>query len=370
MPRLIRAVLAALLLIPLFCFPARAERNLKRPPGTTRYAPMLARLKALLAYDKADGAGRMHLSSIGTSVKGRSIWMVTLHDTSPLTEPLVGTPKKVLYLCRQHGHEPASTEGALTFLTELVHAPPDSPLAEDMKRVTVYVVPMANPDGAEAFLRHNAHNVDLNRDWIKRTQPETRAWYRTVMKLRPDMMTDQHELYPNDTRGDFTETAGPGSGASANLIAACDGTQAVIQAWMAGLGTTTTSHIITDHHPARLAHRYGCVIAGVPTILFETNRLNGSGRSVAVRGQAHERFMLAVLRDAAGEREQMLAEAGQARQDRNALLASRKKPYQRDGEKTSETGAGQDNPVGAGSPARFQYQRRNQPPNRERRTSE
>ena len=331
MPRPMRAILAAFLLLPLLAIGGRAEKNLKRPPGTTRYAPMLARLNALLAYDNSDGSRRMQLSSIGTSVKGRSIWMVTLHDASPANEPQMGEPKKLLYLCRQHGHEPASTEGAMAFLTELVHAAPDSPLAETLKHVTVYVVPMANPDGAEAFLRHNAHNVDLNRDWIRRTQPETQAWYRTIMKLRPDMMTDQHELYPDDTRGDFTETAGPGSGASSALIATCDGTQAVVQAWMGGLGSTTTSHLITDHHPARLAHRYGCVVAGVPTILFETNRLSGTGRTVAARGQAHERFMMAVLRDVAGEREQLLAEAGQALENRNVLLASRKKLFQRAG---------------------------------------
>lgn len=340
MPRSI-PIIAALLLLALSTTPGRAERNLKRPAGTTRYAPMLARLSALLAYDKAEGSRRMQLSSIGTSVKGRSIWMVTLHDTAAPTDVMTDPPKRLFYLCRQHGHEPASTEGALTFLTELVHAAPDSPLAETLKHVTVYVVPMANPDGSEAYLRHNARGKDLNRDWLKRTQPETQAWYRTIMKIRPDMMTDQHELYPNDTRGDFTETAGPGSGASLGLIATCNDTQAVVQAWMGGLGSATTSHVITDRHPARLAHRYGCVVAGVPTILFETNRLTGTGRSLTARGQAHERFMMAVLRDVAGEREQLLAEAGEALGGRDMVLASRKKPYQRTGMKPAPTnGAG------------------------------
>ena len=31
-------------------------------------------------------------------------------------------------------------------------------------------------------------------------------------------MTDQHELYPDDQRWDFTETAGAGSGASLGLV--------------------------------------------------------------------------------------------------------------------------------------------------------
>ncbi len=163
---------AAVALLVLAALPAQAERNLVRPPGTTRYAPMVARLKALLAYDQTQSGHRMALSSLGQSVKGRDIWMVTLHDTdAPVPNPAppeLGTegpiaPKKLFYLCRQHGHEPASTEGALAFIEKLVKAQPNSPLAQDLQRVTVYVVPMANPDGAEAFLRHNAHNVDLNR---------------------------------------------------------------------------------------------------------------------------------------------------------------------------------------------------------------
>ena len=225
MSRTLRALVALLFLSAL---PTQAERDLVRPPGTTRYAPMVARLKALLAYDQTQGAHRMTLSRIGQSVKGRDIWMVTLQDNTPITQTPALTqdaqpdatgpspvptgdgvakpgwgppiPKKLLYLCRQHGHEPASTEGALAFIEKLVKTPPDSPLAQDLQRVTVFVIPMANPDGAEAFLRHNAHNVDLNRDWLRQTQPETRAWLRAIKQVRPDLMTDQHELYPDDHR--------------------------------------------------------------------------------------------------------------------------------------------------------------------------
>lgn len=297
MPRWICALLALLVIAP-----AQAEKNLERLPGTTRYAAMVSRLNALLTYDK-NHAGRMGLSSLGTSVQGRSLWMVTLH------EPSADPGKKVFYLCRQHGHEPASTEGALAFIDDLVQADSSDPLANALKQATVYVVPMANPDGSEAFLRHNAHNVDLNRDWLKRTQPETKALYAALLRLHPDLVTDQHELYPTDPRPDFTETVGPGSGANGNLIAECDDTQAVIQGALLAEGIPTASHLITDKHPARLAHRYGCVVAGLPTILFETNRLNGSGRGVAARAVAHRRFMTAILRDISGGRDALQSEA-------------------------------------------------------------
>ena len=222
-----------------------------------------------------------------------------------------GGPKRIFYLCRQHGHEPASTEGALAFINALVKADDDTPLAGYLRRATVMVVPMANPDGSEAFLRHNAHSVDLNRDWLRRTQPETRALYSAIQRLHPDLMTDQHELYPNDPRPDFTEAAEAGSGASAAVVAACDDAQAVVQGAMRAEGFLVVSHWITDTHPARLAHRYGAIILGVPTILFETTRLTGSGRTVAARAAAHQQFMLTVLRDEAGDHDRLVAEAAE-----------------------------------------------------------
>ena len=318
MPRLARALIALFLLC--FALPGvRAERKLVRPPGTTRYAALVRQLTALRDYDKAH-AGRMTLSSLGRSIKGRSLWMVALHD--PSAEP----GSRIFYLCRQHGHEPASTEGALAFIQSLIQAEDGTPLAGYLQKATVYVVPMANPDGAEAFLRHNAHDADLNRDWLRRTQPETRALYSAILRLHPDLMTDQHELYPDDARPDFTEAVSAGSRASQPVVAADDDAQAVVQGAMLAEGFPVVTHWVTDTHPARLAHRYAGIVAGVPTILFETQRLRGSGRTLAARAAAQEQFMLTILRDGAGDRDALIAEAAswQAAHPREVpLLASR-----------------------------------------------
>lgn len=285
--------------------PAQAEKNLTRPPGTTRYEAMVARLMALQQYDQTAGH-RMELTRIGQSVEGRALWMVTLAD--PASSPT--TTKRLLYLCRQHGHEPASTEAALQFVDALAHAAPGTPLANCLRRVTVYVIPMANPDGAEHFLRHNAHDVDLNRDWIKQSQPETQALAQAIRTIHPDLMTDQHELYPTDHRPDYTETAGPQSGAPPEITALCSNLQNVVQDVMTSQGYSLRRYQIDSPGQKRLAHGYGCLVAGVPTILFETNRSDGRERAVGPRAAAHEEFMTVVLRDLAGEQDQMLAEAG------------------------------------------------------------
>lgn len=311
MPRRL-LVLIALLLAVLYG-PAHAERNLQRPPGTTRYAPMVQQLKALRDYDQSHGK-RMTLSTVGTSVKGRSLWLVTL-KAAPIDG--AAAPKKILYICRQHGHEPASTEAALAFLTQLVQAEDGSTLADALTRATVYVIPMANPDGSEAFLRHNAHDADMNRDWLKRTQPETRALYQTVLRLHPDFVTDQHELYPNDTHPDFLEIVGPGSGASQTLIDTLEDERTTVQDVMQAEGFPAGRYTVTDTHPARLAHRWISLKLGIPTVLFETQRLNGTGRTVGARAAAHKEFMLTMLRYASGDRDAMQAEV-QAWRDKQA----------------------------------------------------
>ena len=291
-------VICALAVLLSFCAPAHAEKNLVRPPGTTRYGVMVRELNALLRYDKSHEK-RMALSSLGRSVRGRKLWMVTLGSG----------PKRIFYLCRQHGHEPASTEGALAFINKLVTANADLPIASCLKAVTVSIVPMANPDGSEAFLRHNARDADINRDWITRTQPETKLLYTVISKVHPDLLADQHELYPDDTRPDFTEVAANGSGASASVIAACEDAQAVVTGAMSAEGFPVVNRTVTDMHPARLAHRFAAIKLGIPTVLFETNRLAGTGRIVVSRASAHEVFMETLLRYLGGDRDVLVSEA-------------------------------------------------------------
>lgn len=286
------------------CHASWAEARLERPPGTTRYAAFVRDLKSWKNWDNKIGYHRMTVQSIGTSVLKRHIWMVTLVGTN------ANSPRKLLCICRQHGHEPASTEGALALIHRLVYAPPGSEEAQWLDRVSISIIPMANPDGAEAYLRHNAHDVDINRDWIKRSQPEIRALYAEIWRLHPDLMTDQHELYPDDTRPDFTETAGPISGASASVIRSCIYDSGVVQVAMGKAPDPKFAHWIDDNHPPRLAHRFGCIVLGIPTILFETNRLAGTGRTVADRADAHELFMVSCLRLMAGEDTKILQDAG------------------------------------------------------------
>lgn len=62
-----------------------------------------------------------------------------------------------------------------------------------LNRVTVVVVPRMNPDGAAAARRTNAQGLDLNRDHLLLTSPETRALHDKMRELPADVVLDAHE---------------------------------------------------------------------------------------------------------------------------------------------------------------------------------
>lgn len=162
---------------------AAAAQAAPKPAAVTTYAQMTARLHA-----DAERSPLLRVVSLGKSAAGtRDLWLVRVAD--PNTDP--EQTKRVLILCRQHGDEPASTE-ALLRLIHGVATGGDPALRSALSSVTLYVVPMVNPDGAGAGTRLNANNADLNRDWGRFTQPETRAVAAAAKRIHPALVVDAH----------------------------------------------------------------------------------------------------------------------------------------------------------------------------------
>jgi murein peptide amidase A len=83
--------------------------------------------------------------------------------------------------------------------------------------INLWVVPSANPDGAARHDRHNAHRVDLNRNFPTRwkpltgyyysgphpaSEPETKALMRFLNRVKPDYVVSFHQpLHGVDTYG-------------------------------------------------------------------------------------------------------------------------------------------------------------------------
>ena len=95
----------------------------------------------------------------------------------------------VLLMGQQHGNEPASAEALLVIARELAQGL----LAPLLDKVSVIVMPRANPDGAAAGQRVTANGIDMNRDHLLLKTPEANALARLVREYRPLVVIDAHE---------------------------------------------------------------------------------------------------------------------------------------------------------------------------------
>jgi hypothetical protein len=59
----------------------------------------------------------------------------------------------------------------------------------------VWIIPTLNPDGYVAFTRENANAVNLNRDGLTETQPETRALFGLLDEVHADLVVHGHSPY-------------------------------------------------------------------------------------------------------------------------------------------------------------------------------
>ncbi|MBO0323303.1 DUF2817 domain-containing protein [Muricauda sp. CAU 1633] len=98
--------------------------------------------------------------------------------------------KRILMWSQMHGNESTTTK-AVWDMVNFLHS--DDPLAKlILDNCTLMVVPILNPDGAKAYTRINANQVDLNRDAKQRTQPESVALRKLFEEFKPDYCFNLH----------------------------------------------------------------------------------------------------------------------------------------------------------------------------------
>ncbi len=110
---------------------------------------------------------------------------------------------KVLLWSQMHGDEPTATM-ALFDIFNFIEASGDGfdSLRESiLDDITLYVVPMLNPDGAERFQRATAQMIDMNRDALALQTPEARILKGLIGTLKPDFGFNLHDQNPRYTAG-------------------------------------------------------------------------------------------------------------------------------------------------------------------------
>lgn len=122
---------------------------------------------------------------LGHSVRQRPIEALVLRAPEAAANPL-----RVLIVGSQHGAaEPAGAEALLRLARELAFGE----LRPWLDELDVVLVPNANPDGRDLGRRTNANGVNLNTDFVRAREPETRALLRALARYEPDAVLDTHE---------------------------------------------------------------------------------------------------------------------------------------------------------------------------------
>src|SRR5690606_8808830 len=123
---------------------------------------------------------KLHIETIGVSVLNAPIHAVKIGNG----------PKKILMWSQMHGNESTTTKAVFDILNTLASG--KASVAPILNACTIYIIPILNPDGAEAYTRVNANNVDLNRDAQDRTQPESQILRHVFDDFSPDYCYNLH----------------------------------------------------------------------------------------------------------------------------------------------------------------------------------
>ncbi|MCX2954872.1 M14 family zinc carboxypeptidase [Lentzea sp. NEAU-D7] len=129
------------------------------------------------AYLRATG---LPVTEIGVTAQGRPVQLVRVGSRSARTV--------VLFICSQHGDEPAGREACLIRMRSLPRS----------SGTTYLFVPNANPDGRAADTRGNSAGIDINRDHLLLRTAEARAMASVIRDWQPDVIHDLHEFGPSE----------------------------------------------------------------------------------------------------------------------------------------------------------------------------
>lgn len=202
---------------------------------------------------------------LGKSVENRPIFSIKF-----------GTGKiKILMWSQMHGNESTTTKSLLDFCNFLQSKNHSKELENLIENCTFFMIPMLNPDGSKKWTRNNANDVDLNRDALELSQPESNMLRAVFDEFKPDFCFN---LHGQRTIYGFEETGKPSI--LSFLAPSADEDRSFT--FSRKRATNVISHIFTNLSPAldgniglyNDAFNNNCVgdafqKAGVPTVLFE-----------------------------------------------------------------------------------------------------
>ncbi len=107
-----------------------------------------------------------------------------------------GNGNTIVFLWSQmHGDEPTATMALFDIFNFLRSNDETFKIYREkfLKELTIYFLPMVNPDGAEIFQRRNILEIDLNRDAARIVSPESKILMETFDSLKADFGFNLHD---------------------------------------------------------------------------------------------------------------------------------------------------------------------------------
>ena len=123
------------------------------------------------------------LKEIGASVLGKLIHSIQFGNGSI----------RILAWSQMHGNESTTTKAVFDLLNYLSIHKEESLVQSILNNCSLCIIPMLNPDGAEAYTRVNANKIDLNRDAQNLSQPESRILNQLFKSFKPDFCLNLHD---------------------------------------------------------------------------------------------------------------------------------------------------------------------------------
>lgn len=131
----------------------------------------------------ADLESNVNSEVIGLSEEDREIYRLKLGNGK----------KKILIWSQMHGNESTGTKAVFDFLNFLKLYAKNDIVSSILNNCAITIIPMLNPDGAEAYTRINANGVDLNRDAVDLSAKESKLLREILDKFKPDFCFNLHD---------------------------------------------------------------------------------------------------------------------------------------------------------------------------------
>ena len=235
-----------------------------------------AGLRKVIAQLQAAHPGLFSIEAEGLSAEGRKIPALRL-----------GTgPTKVLLWSQMHGDEPTATSALLDLLNWLGQHRAEPEAQRILSNLTLWIIPMLNPDGAERTQRRNAQELDINRDALRLSSPEGHFLKDLRDRVQPLIGYNLHNQNPD-------LLAGKGGPQVAIALLSVPGDEALSET--PGTRRTkqlalTVQRLVGDLAPGRVsrydmdytARAFGDSMTrwGTSTLLIETGGWAGPGEAV------------------------------------------------------------------------------------------